>query len=384
MDMDGWSNQHKEPILCVSITTPEGDTFLTETVDTQDEQHTGDNLEAIASKSITKVEEDFGCTVRSFVTDNASNMKKMRSQLEQDLPIITYPCSSHVADRLAKDVEIPDAKNDVVSIAKYFRNHHRPGAWYRAAGGKMLPLPSAVRWNSVTDTLQAYIDNWSILVSVVKSHKSDMDTTVCEMVLDINIKRKAEDYLSRTKPISVALDKLQSDTCHISDAVKIWKDLQQDFEGMPLSVSKPFQSRIKIALTPAHYLAYILDPRYKGQSLSNEEVNQAMAFCSEHHPAAMASVVKFRAQCAPFQPYMFTPELVNDLSPIVWWQSQASCLDPAVITLTNQLHSAKASSAGIERIFSTFGFVHSKVRNRLGTQKAGKLVFLYKVLNLRQ
>ena len=41
-----------------------------------------------------------------------------------------------------------------------------------------------------------------------------------------------------------------------------------------------------------------------------------------------------------------------------------------------------ASSASVERVFSTyFGFVHSKVRNRLGVEKAGKLVFLHKLLN---
>ena len=42
---------------------------------------------------------------------------------------------------------------------------------------------------------------------------------------------------------------------------------------------------------------------------------------------------------------------------------------------------AVASSAGVERVFSSFGFVHSKVRNRLGIEKGGKLVFMYKLLN---
>ena len=35
----------------------------------------------------------------------------------------------------------------------------------------------------------------------------------------------------------------------------------------------------------------------------------------------------------------------------------------------------------LERIFSRFGLVHSKIRNKLGVEKAAKLVFLYKVLN---
>jgi hypothetical protein len=39
-----------------------------------------------------------------------------------------------------------------------------------------------------------------------------------------------------------------------------------------------------------------------------------------------------------------------------------------------------SSSAAIERIFSNFGMIQSKLRNRLGLVKAGKLVFSYRML----
>lgn len=42
---------------------------------------------------------------------------------------------------------------------------------------------------------------------------------------------------------------------------------------------------------------------------------------------------------------------------------------------------AKATTANVERIFSSFGVVQSKLRNRLGLEKAAKLVFLFKMLN---
>ena len=45
-----------------------------------------------------------------------------------------------------------------------------------------------------------------------------------------------------------------------------------------------------------------------------------------------------------------------------------------------QLMGAPASSASIERVFSTFGLVHSKLRNRLGVERASKLVFCYRML----
>ena len=54
------------------------------------------------------------------------------------------------------------------------------------------------------------------------------------------------------------------------------------------------------------------------------------------------------------------------------------------LDLMLQLHSASASSASIERIFSSFGLIHNKVRNRLVVEKATKLVFCYRMLRGRQ
>lgn len=50
-------------------------------------------------------------------------------------------------------------------------------------------------------------------------------------------------------------------------------------------------------------------------------------------------------------------------------------------SLCQQLLSAIASTAGLERIFSTFGVVQSKLRNRLGNEKAHKLVYMFRSMN---
>ena len=146
-----------------------------------------------------------------MVTDNAANMKKMRYQLEAVQPVITKPCSAHVADRLPKDVDTSNVKLHVVTIAKYFRNHHHPNAWYKQEGGKELTLPIDVRWNSVSDCLQSYIDNWAVLVKVVENHNDEIDSAICDQVLIMKLKCQKGDYLTRRKPISIALDRLQSE-----------------------------------------------------------------------------------------------------------------------------------------------------------------------------
>uniref|UniRef100_A0A8D9FE05 HAT C-terminal dimerisation domain-containing protein n=1 Tax=Cacopsylla melanoneura TaxID=428564 RepID=A0A8D9FE05_9HEMI len=108
-----------------------------------------------------------------------------------------------------------------------------------------------------------------------------------------------------------------------------------------------------------------------------------MKYVQEYDPNAMADLLKYRAQTAPFHAYLFTPESTI-VKPVVWWMSQKRWLHEGTNQLAEQLCTAVASSAGIERLFSTFGLVLSRVRNRLGTEKAAKLVTIFRGLNQGQ
>ena len=78
------------------------------------------------------------------------------------------------------------------------------------------------------------------------------------------------------------------------------------------------------------------------------------------------------------------------MSPRKWWAyvklKSVKRQDPDLerfCVLMIKLHSCPASSASIERWFSSFGFIWSKTRNRLGAagaEKAMKLVKIYRTL----
>lgn len=78
-------------------------------------------------------------------------------------------------------------------------------------------------------------------------------------------------------------------------------------------------------------------------------------------------------------------EVINNMSDYEWWQSffatNSSYFGKEENWKILQLMTAMCSSADIERVFSSFGQVHTKLRNRLGVVKASKLCFLYKNLN---
>ena len=66
MSLDGWSNIHNELVVCVSLTTAEGHTYLTETVDTSGHRHTLEYLEKVAIGAMKSAETQFSCRVASL------------------------------------------------------------------------------------------------------------------------------------------------------------------------------------------------------------------------------------------------------------------------------------------------------------------------------
>ncbi|XP_073415149.1 uncharacterized protein [Dendrobates tinctorius] len=381
LSIDGWSNVHNDPIVCACITTEEGKVFLAQTTDTSGNAHTAEYLQEVAVKAITTCELKFKCLVRSLVTDNAANVSKMRRDLEEQggntKLLITYGCSAHLLHLLAKDLSVPEIKANV-EIAKYFRNNHFAAAALKRMGGTKLTLLQDVRWNSVVDCFEQYIKNWPILMTLCEENRDKIDGTVTAKILNIGLKRNVEHMLSFLKPISQALNKIQKNSCFIADAVEIWKELSEHLKTelhMDRIKLQAVNKRMGQALTPAHFLANIVNIHYQGQNLSAEEEELAMTWVSSNHPSLMPTIINFRAKGEPFKKYMFAEDILRKVTPVNWWKSLKR-LDLETVQVMISLLTAVASSAGVERIFSSFGLIHSKLRNRLGPNKAGKLVFL--------
>lgn len=390
MAQDGWSNIHNDSIVCISATDIIDETVhLCDTIDTKDNSHTAEYLLNLVVTSIKSCQKH-GCRVRSFVTDNAANMRKMREQLakceELGMPdIITYGCSAHILNLLAHDIEIPGIKENIKKIMKYFRNTHFAAAKYKEAGGKALVMPQDVRWNTLADCLESYISNWHILSKVCTDNRVVISSDISSKVNDMNLKIKAMDYLEKLKVISVALDKIQRDCCTISEATEIWIEIINHFKLQQNNFVESdlhcVLQRFKMAMTPAHYLANLLDHRFRGLQLSQEQLDEAMEYVNSYHPAAMPDVMSYRAKTSPFKNYFFSEESIKNVKPITWWLALKINVNTVTFDLVTQLHTAIASSAGIERLFSASGLVHTKLRNRLGVEKASKLVTIMKALN---
>ncbi|KAJ8893125.1 hypothetical protein PR048_005708 [Dryococelus australis] len=98
-----------------------------------------------------------------------------------------------------------------------------------------------------------------------------------------------------------------------------------------------FMKRFNIAMTEAYLLANLMDPCFRGERLTEEQNDSAM-----------------------------DPATLKEVTRLVWWVALERSTHHASLNLAHQLHSAVVSSAGIERLFSTFRYVHSSVRDREG------------------
>ncbi|XP_076038547.1 uncharacterized protein LOC143023811 [Oratosquilla oratoria] len=335
----------------------------------------------LSKSAIQKCKEELDCHVGSVVTDNAANVNKMRKLLEQEneLKLVTYGCTAHILNLLAHDLEIDNIKEHVVNIVKYFRDNHYASARYRQEGEQRLVMPQDTRWNTMCNCLKTYIKNWPALMKICEVDREQIDVRVREKVSNLTLKRSAEDLLARLEPIAVALDKAQSDKCTIAEAVNMWKELITTLSNGRDALTA-VRKRYDQVITQAHLLANLIHPSLQGKLLS-EEVNNAMDYANERFPSLVPVIMKFQAKSPPFHAFKFSDFVTKSMSAVEWWRSHSNVLDSDVISAAQQLLSAVASSSGVEQVFSSYGIVHSKLRNRLGTEKAAKLVFLSKTIN---
>jgi hypothetical protein len=393
LTLDGWSNVNNNSIICACIIKKNGFVALVDTIDTSGHAHTSQYLQDLTLKICHETEIKNGCKIRSLVTDNASNMTKMRKNVEEmdRSNIICYGCSAHIMNLLAHDLgkDFGPIQKQIVSISKYFRNHHLQKFWYTEAGGSSLILLIEVRWNSMCGTIKAYLKNWSILMKVCDEHRNEIDAEIIKLVQNLDLKRNCEDLLAIYQPIATALDLMQSDTCKIADSVVVWKHLENDFEPiLNTEQKKIFVHRYKMALKACHYAAFLISPTkiYIEEKLTEEEKIIGMSYIEEEFPIIFLSVYfKFLSKIQPFTGAIMREEVIKTLTDFDWWKSFIS-MNPTIINdvceeKIHQLLTAVASSAGVERMFLSFGQVHSDLRNKFGVEKAAKLTFLYKQLN---
>jgi len=97
--------------------------------------------------------------------------------------------------------------------------------------------------------------------------------------------------LQRLKPIAFALDKIQSDSCTIADTVEIWKTLETDLALVNRDAKQKFKKRLEQALSPYHFLANIMHPKFRGQSLTDAQLATGMELATTKYGQIVTNLI---------------------------------------------------------------------------------------------
>jgi hypothetical protein len=358
--------------------------FFVKATDNGSQKKTAKYCKDQCSATMREVEEKYGCKVRSVVTDNEKKMQKMKTLLQaDDDQLIVYGCSSHWLNLLGQELTQSQIMKHIVEVQKYFRNHHQPCGWLKEASDMVTPqLPGDTRWNSQLTCIETFIRNHPGYTQVANAHDDEIDKNILKHIRDYNLLKQAKDLMKQLKSVGDALNHLQGDKVSVADACDSWLDLQSDSNLEPHR--QTVNARFKLAIQSMHCLAYMLHPKYKGAKLSEEQQEQARQWIADRHPALLPFVISFLPEDELYPRSFFAPQVISKLDPVSWWKSLKKVTKTLKIqelgNIMTHLLSCPASSALVERVFSSFGIVHTKLRNRLGVERAAKLVFCYCML----
>ncbi|XP_047128963.1 uncharacterized protein LOC124809189 isoform X2 [Hydra vulgaris] len=380
---DGWSSVTNDPIIAHSAYDGLNSKILCIT-DCASNKKTAKYCTELLCNVIKDLKETYNKEVFAVVTDNENKMKKMRDSIKETYPnLLTYGCSAHYLNLLEKEVTHPDVIKHVVEVQKYFRNTHQPHGWLREKGGHMPQLPNDTRWNSQIDCIETYIKNYQIYVEIVDNH--DIPIKIRKIIENRAIFREANSLQTQLKIFGVVLDQMQSDSCHLSECVELWLSLLNNPELSHYHTA--IKKRCNDALTPIHYLAYMTNPRFLGKNLPIENEDEAEEWLYNHYPDFVPGLILLKLKdCDAFPKRMLSNQIISTILCSDWWsiinqrneKSIQKKLPEGFCKFISKLQTCPASSGSIERIFSSFGFIWSKVRNKLGCEKAKKLVQIYK------
>lgn len=405
---DGWTNIRSEGIINYMVHTNNCDYFYDFSTP-KSARHTGNYIAQEIDAIIQKIGNE---KIVALVTDNASNMQAAWKILKNLRPNIqTYGCSAHILNLLMKDLEALRSFKDHMAnsqeIVKYFKLKHVPNAILREKQGlgeqtpPTLKLPVETRWGSSVNCIKSIQANRQFLrEAIIHPEVEGMaPTRIKNLILkdDVYWDRNAR-FIDLLSPVIDLISFMEYRGATVSDVRHQFFKLKATFEEMihasPFLLTEEKKAieimlnRTKMACTDTHNAAYLLDPRYLGENLSSAELESAILLIQELSPeedvnALVGEVTNFRSKANTFnRPILWSAaknvksvcKNTSDVHPVAWWTGWLK--NSALYSAARKLLSMPASAASSERNWSTWGILHSKLRNRLTTSRAGKLVYI--------
>lgn len=214
---------------------------------------------------------------------------------------------------------------------------------------------------------------------------------------------KVAEIKALLEPIANGILKIEKNNSVVSDVIVVFNEISKNIshfvETKLLSqieitlLMEKFIQRQELIVTPAHCFANLIDPRYRGKSLDDDQIFSAKEYFESYlkrigvydneeiRNEIYASYNEFKGS----KGYFSLGHLwIGIDSPFEWWQSIGNEYKKhkELTKIAVRFISIPGSNAAVERNFKTQADIHTSDRNRLKHEKVEKLVAIKNNLHL--
>ena len=394
---DGWTNHRSEHIVNFVVKAIGRPSVFFKSINTSGVSQTAKNV----AEAICEVIDELGSDkFVGVVTDNAANMRAAWRIIKDRYPHISaFGCAAHCLNLFVGDLLEPhkDVIAEAGKVIKYINNHHHARAFFdnmrkTENEGCSLSLPVPTRWYSHFNSLKSLMDSKYVLQKVYDTHGAQMktigsaekSTTVLKLVRSPAFWDKVTIAMTLIEMPTNVIGKLEADDAPLSLVYHYFGKMFQHY-----ALDKPSQiklvNRWKFIRSEAMGVAYMLTPRHLFESIFLSD-NDKMDFVDSienlmkpenQEIAAQASLemIQYVSEMATIS--ADRKDLFAKMTAEQYWNIFGKERFPALFLLAKSINALICSSAAAERVWSIYGFIHTRLRNRLATDKVDKLVFLY-------
>jgi len=354
------------------------------------------------AKEIEKVMEKVEShRVQMITADNAPVMQCALELVRQKYPhIFTVGCAAHGLNLLAGDFvklrPIAAIKSKAVQVVKIRRKRVAHAIFKDAqkaqTGSNPITLksPNPTRFSGDCILFKCVSANRQALQTTALNVDAKVPPATRLFLCDPEFWKDIEEAETLLKPIAKAITILESESATLSLVPRVLMDIKtcvMEFlekshltKDIRNSVLKRVEYRINFICKGVHKAAYLLDPRFLGESLSDVDILDAMEIIEKmavdlklDYNAIENNVAIYRSKTGIFSREILWKSVDSpDFNPLLWWQGK--CREQPVMPVAERLLQLKPTACDCERVWSDYEETHSKRRNRLENTRTTNLV----------
>ena len=400
---DGWSSSTGQNRINFTVSTPQP-VFL-KSIQTKENQH---SAASIAATIIGVIQEVGPAKVLLVLTDNTSEnmIEAWKLITAQFSHITTGGCAGYTLRNLLDNILNIDTlkelcekvRNIVLTIKGSYPLYEILKTKQEEKQQKLLYLPNKLQHGGTVLMMESLLACKDSLAEIVTQEDLKVDVEISSKLLDgDNFWMPVESCMEILQPITSALTKITSPKALLSDILqefsKIMSNLAENLEKSPLTsdekvtVQQAIEESRSLCCFPVHAAANLLDPRYRGQTLNEDDIAGAMDFVIRQSlhlnldaGKVMASLAEFQAQEGRLWSMPSIWAAADHTDPSIWWKGM--CGTQKIMPIASSLLSIlPTSSASMKRRCSS-GDNLDNLRGQLNDVKKQKIVAIRANLHL--